>query len=368
MALFDDGRRMVYGTMGGEGQPQTQSAIFSRYAMFGQKLQAAVTAPRWLLGKTWGEETMTLKLESRFDPALIARCAMPGTMSRCLPRSPRPWATPAQSCCTPTACSKAPPTRAATARRAGFRRSRRLTCASFSSIRTRPRRSPNAWRLMPARSSKARDLRAGDRPFRRALHLEPRGCGDRRSCRARCAGGACRRLRRGLSRLLRRSGPCRAEGGLARAGDRDGRSVLHRGGARGQALRHRHRRRPVEADAGGVRGDARPVATACGDPRRRADRATRSRTIPMPRSRCWPTLARPARRRTARMSSSSAARLWQAWRSAFSRACRCRCCARSQPARRLWSPQRRRAASATASAPALASVGLSASLAKLIGR
>ncbi len=72
MALFADGRRMVYGTMGGEGQPQTQSAVFSRYAMFGQGLQAAVTAPRWLLGKTWGEETMTLKLESRFDPALIA--------------------------------------------------------------------------------------------------------------------------------------------------------------------------------------------------------------------------------------------------------------------------------------------------------
>ncbi|MBN8969933.1 MAG: gamma-glutamyltransferase family protein [Rhizobiales bacterium] len=71
MALFDDGRRMVYGNMGGEGQPQTQSAIFSRYAIYGQGLQQAVTAPRWLLGKTWGDATVTLKLESRFDPALI---------------------------------------------------------------------------------------------------------------------------------------------------------------------------------------------------------------------------------------------------------------------------------------------------------
>ncbi|WP_341911238.1 gamma-glutamyltransferase family protein [Ferrovibrio terrae] len=71
MARFDDGRVMVYGTMGGEGQPQTQSALFSRYAMFGQGLQAAVTAPRWLLGKTWGENSVTLKLESRFDPALV---------------------------------------------------------------------------------------------------------------------------------------------------------------------------------------------------------------------------------------------------------------------------------------------------------
>lgn len=72
LARFADGRVMVYGTMGGEGQPQTQSALFTRYAMFGQGLQQAVTAPRWLLGKTWGENSVTLKLESRFDPALVA--------------------------------------------------------------------------------------------------------------------------------------------------------------------------------------------------------------------------------------------------------------------------------------------------------
>ncbi|MGQ9367002.1 gamma-glutamyltransferase family protein [Azospirillum sp. ST 5-10] len=70
-ARFDDGRAMVYGTMGGEGQPQTQAAVFSRYGMFGQPLQQAVTAPRWLLGRTWGEQSVSLKLESRFDPALV---------------------------------------------------------------------------------------------------------------------------------------------------------------------------------------------------------------------------------------------------------------------------------------------------------
>ena len=67
MAVFDDGRVMAYGTMGGEGQPQTQAALFSRYAHFGQSLQQAITAPRWLLGRTWGEETTSLKLESRFS-------------------------------------------------------------------------------------------------------------------------------------------------------------------------------------------------------------------------------------------------------------------------------------------------------------
>lgn len=71
MALFNDGRRMVYGNMGGEGQPQSQSAVFSRYAMYGQGLQAAITAPRWLLGKTWGDATVTLKLEDRFDPDVV---------------------------------------------------------------------------------------------------------------------------------------------------------------------------------------------------------------------------------------------------------------------------------------------------------
>ena len=71
MARFADGRTMVYGTMGGEGQPQTQSAVFTRYAVFGQNMQQAIPAPRWLLGRTWGQATDSLKLEARFDPALV---------------------------------------------------------------------------------------------------------------------------------------------------------------------------------------------------------------------------------------------------------------------------------------------------------
>ncbi|TVP73602.1 MAG: gamma-glutamyltransferase [Rhodobacteraceae bacterium] len=72
LAKLSDGRVLAYGTMGGEGQPQTQAAVFSRYAMFGQDLQQAISAPRWLLGKTWGDATTSLKLEDRFDPALVA--------------------------------------------------------------------------------------------------------------------------------------------------------------------------------------------------------------------------------------------------------------------------------------------------------
>jgi oxamate amidohydrolase len=71
LARLADGRTLAYGTMGGEGQPQTQAAVFTRHAMFGQDLQAAVSAPRWLLGRTWGEDSTNLKIESRADATLV---------------------------------------------------------------------------------------------------------------------------------------------------------------------------------------------------------------------------------------------------------------------------------------------------------
>jgi oxamate amidohydrolase len=71
LALFDDGRQMVFGTMGGDGQPQTQAIVFTRYADYGQPLAEAISAPRWVLGRTWGDHSDNLKMESRFDPALI---------------------------------------------------------------------------------------------------------------------------------------------------------------------------------------------------------------------------------------------------------------------------------------------------------
>ena len=73
LAHFHDGRKMVYGAMGGDGQPQTQSAIFSRYAYFDCDIQQSISLPRWLLGKTWGKTGTTLKLESRFDSTLIEK-------------------------------------------------------------------------------------------------------------------------------------------------------------------------------------------------------------------------------------------------------------------------------------------------------
>jgi len=66
MYLVDGRPRLVYGTMGGEGQPQTQAALVTRVVDRGLGPQAAVEAPRWLFGRTWGEETRSLRLEDRF--------------------------------------------------------------------------------------------------------------------------------------------------------------------------------------------------------------------------------------------------------------------------------------------------------------
>ena len=78
LAKLDDGRTMVYGNMGGDGQPQSQAAVFSRFAMFGDDLQQAITRPRWLLGRTWGTMSVSLKVESRLDEAVIARLRAAG--------------------------------------------------------------------------------------------------------------------------------------------------------------------------------------------------------------------------------------------------------------------------------------------------
>jgi gamma-glutamyltranspeptidase/glutathione hydrolase len=71
MYLVGGRPRFVYGTMGGEGQPQTQAALVTRLVDRGLGPQAAVEAPRWLLGRTWGETTRALRLEARFPAEVV---------------------------------------------------------------------------------------------------------------------------------------------------------------------------------------------------------------------------------------------------------------------------------------------------------
>ncbi len=71
LAVLKDGRIMAYGCMGGDGQPQTQAALFTRSIDFGVPLLEALDRPRWVLGRTWGAPRTALRLEPRFDEALI---------------------------------------------------------------------------------------------------------------------------------------------------------------------------------------------------------------------------------------------------------------------------------------------------------
>jgi gamma-glutamyltranspeptidase len=64
--------------MGGEGQPQTQAALLTRRLHRGLGPQAAVEAPRWLFGRTWGTPSRALNLEGRYPPDLARDLAARG--------------------------------------------------------------------------------------------------------------------------------------------------------------------------------------------------------------------------------------------------------------------------------------------------
>nr|WP_234484927.1 gamma-glutamyltransferase [Noviherbaspirillum pedocola] len=65
MLLKEGKPYLVYGTMGGEGQPQTQAAIVTRVVDYGMTPQEAINAPRWLHGRTWGASSNDTKFEGR---------------------------------------------------------------------------------------------------------------------------------------------------------------------------------------------------------------------------------------------------------------------------------------------------------------
>ena len=88
LAVFSDGRVMSYGSMGGDGQPQFQAQVFSRIAA-GDRLARAVATPRWLWGKTWGAESVSVKVEEAFDDAIASGLARRGHEIERLPDARR---------------------------------------------------------------------------------------------------------------------------------------------------------------------------------------------------------------------------------------------------------------------------------------
>jgi gamma-glutamyltranspeptidase/glutathione hydrolase len=64
--------------MGGDGQPQTQAALFTRHVLFRQPLDRAIDAPRWVLGRTWASTHTNVRMEARFDGHLVDRLLSAG--------------------------------------------------------------------------------------------------------------------------------------------------------------------------------------------------------------------------------------------------------------------------------------------------
>ncbi len=70
--LFKEGRPyLVYGTQGGEVQPQTQTSLATRIVDFGMDVQSAIEAPRVLYGRSWGDTSNKLLLESGAPQAVF---------------------------------------------------------------------------------------------------------------------------------------------------------------------------------------------------------------------------------------------------------------------------------------------------------
>jgi gamma-glutamyltranspeptidase len=78
MACINGKPRILYGTQGGEGQPQTQTALITRMIDYGMDPQEAINQPRWVWGRTWGEDSQTLKIENRVDAKTLEQLKSAG--------------------------------------------------------------------------------------------------------------------------------------------------------------------------------------------------------------------------------------------------------------------------------------------------
>jgi gamma-glutamyltranspeptidase/glutathione hydrolase len=77
LCVFADGRVLSYGSMGGDGQPQFQAQILTRM-LLGAGLAEAIDRPRFVYGRTWGETSSSVKVESRFEASIATALARAG--------------------------------------------------------------------------------------------------------------------------------------------------------------------------------------------------------------------------------------------------------------------------------------------------
>ncbi|WP_342151510.1 gamma-glutamyltransferase family protein [Methylorubrum sp. SB2] len=76
---FEQGRpRLIYGTQGADGQPQTLAAVLTRLIDYRMDPLTALARPRFLLGKTFSDSRDSLKLELDAGEAVFADLAARG--------------------------------------------------------------------------------------------------------------------------------------------------------------------------------------------------------------------------------------------------------------------------------------------------
>jgi gamma-glutamyltranspeptidase/glutathione hydrolase len=78
MYLVDGRARLLYGTQGADGQPQTLAALLTRLIDYGMDPLTALAQPRFLLGRTFSDSHDNLKLESHAGRALLDALAARG--------------------------------------------------------------------------------------------------------------------------------------------------------------------------------------------------------------------------------------------------------------------------------------------------
>lgn len=87
MVLRDGLPYALLGTQGGEGQPQTQLSLLTGLLDYGYSIEEAIGLPRWVYGRTWGQDSDRLKIEGRIGEAELASLQARGHAVEVL----RPW-------------------------------------------------------------------------------------------------------------------------------------------------------------------------------------------------------------------------------------------------------------------------------------
>lgn len=72
LAMRDGQPAIIFGAMGGDGQPSTHLQVYTAVARFGLNIQAAIELPRWIHGAESPSEGELLYMESRFPSATLS--------------------------------------------------------------------------------------------------------------------------------------------------------------------------------------------------------------------------------------------------------------------------------------------------------